>query len=102
MMPVKFPMRLTNYLSDPGGNRSGARHTDCALGLILSCAEAHAFLSAGQTMEDGQGVLADGTRYIRESGEDYGPNGFWKRWTRLAGVSAAGKVGQLRQPLACI
>ena len=43
-------------------------------------------------MEDGKGVLKDGTRYIRESGEDFGANGFWKRWTRLAGVSAQGKV----------
>ena len=47
---------------------------------------------AGQAMEDGKGVLEDGTRYVRESGEDFGPNGFWKRWTRLAGVSAQGKV----------
>jgi hypothetical protein len=43
-------------------------------------------------MEDGQGVLADGTRYVRESGEDFGPNGYWLRWTRLKGVSPAGKV----------
>ena len=43
-------------------------------------------------MEDGKGVLEDGTRYVRESGEDFGPNGFWKRWTRLAGVSAQGKA----------
>ncbi len=43
-------------------------------------------------MEDGKGVLKDGTRYIRESGEDFGANGYWKRWTRLAGVSAQGKV----------
>lgn len=43
-------------------------------------------------MEDGKGLLADGTRYLRESGEDFGPNGFWRRWTRLKGVSAAGKV----------
>lgn len=47
-------------------------------------------------MEDGKGVLEDGTRYVRESGEDFGPNGFWKRWTRLQGVSAQGKV---RPPL---
>ena len=47
---------------------------------------------AGQAMDDGKGVLEDGTRYVRESGEDFGPNGFWKRWTRLAGVSAQGKV----------
>ncbi len=47
-------------------------------------------------MDDGKGVLEDGTRYVRESGEDFGPNGFWKRWTRLAGVSAQGKV---RPPL---
>lgn len=43
-------------------------------------------------MEDGKGTLADGTRYLRESGEDFGPNGYWLRWTRLKGVSVAGKV----------
>ena len=32
--------------------------------------------AAGQVMDDGKGVLADGTRYIRESGEDFGANGF--------------------------
>ncbi len=50
-------------------------------------------------MEDGKGILADGTRYIRESGEDFGANGFWKRWTRLAGVSAQGKVASPTPPL---
>ncbi|EIE19758.1 hypothetical protein COCSUDRAFT_19282 [Coccomyxa subellipsoidea C-169] len=43
-------------------------------------------------MQDGKGQLADGTKYLRESGEDFGPNGFWRRWTCLKGVSAAGKV----------
>ena len=43
-------------------------------------------------MEDGRGVLPDGTRWVRESGEETGANGFWQRWTRLRGVSAAGKV----------
>ncbi len=43
-------------------------------------------------MEDGRGVLADGTRYVRDSGEEFGANGFWQRWTRLRGVSAAGKA----------
>ena len=47
---------------------------------------------AGRTMEDGQGVLADGTRYERSSGEEKGVNGFWYRWTSLRGVSQAGKV----------
>ena len=49
-------------------------------------------VSAGQVMADGKGQLADGTKYLRESGEDYGPNGYWRRWTSLKGVSAAGKV----------
>lgn len=44
-------------------------------------------------MEDGQGVLADGTRYERLSGEEKGANGFWYRWTSLRGVSQQGKVG---------
>ena len=51
-----------------------------------------------QAMEDGKGVLADGTRYVRDSGEEFGANGFWQRWTRLRGVSAAGKVRMGRAP----
>lgn len=46
-------------------------------------------------MEDGAGVLSDGTRYERTSGEEFGENGYWYRWTRLRGVSAAGKVSSL-------
>lgn len=48
--------------------------------------------AAGRVMEDGAGVLSDGTRYERTSGEEFGENGYWYRWTRLRGVSAAGKV----------
>ena len=48
-------------------------------------------------MEDGQGVLADGTRYERQSGEERGANGFWYRWTSLRGVSQGGKVGPCRR-----
>ena len=43
-------------------------------------------------MEDGQGVLPDGTQYERQSGEELGENGYWYRWTRLRGVSQGGKV----------
>ena len=45
-------------------------------------------------MEDGEGVLGDGTRYLRQSGEEKGRNGYWHRWTRLQGVSAGGKVNK--------
>ena len=48
-------------------------------------------------MEDGQGVLADGTRYERQSGEEKGANGFWYRWTSSRGVSQQGKVSAGRQ-----
>ena len=45
-------------------------------------------------MEDGEGTLQDGTQYKRESGETKGKNGYWYRWTKLSGISSAGKVGQ--------
>ncbi|KAK9799702.1 hypothetical protein WJX73_000201 [Symbiochloris irregularis] len=48
--------------------------------------------AAGRIMEDGAGVLADGTRYERKSGEERGPDGYWYRWTRLRGISQGGKV----------
>lgn len=41
-------------------------------------------------MENGQGMLADGTSFDRHSGEEHGPNGYWFRWHRLKGKS--GKV----------
>ena len=48
-------------------------------------------MSAGRAMENGQGMLADGTSFDRQSGEEHGPNGYWFRWHRLKGKS--GKVG---------
>ncbi|GMH35329.1 hypothetical protein BSKO_03197 [Bryopsis sp. KO-2023] len=48
--------------------------------------------TAALDMEDGSGVLNDGTEWERTSGEEKGENGFWKRWTTLKGVTAAGKV----------
>ncbi|KAK9830975.1 hypothetical protein WJX81_004457 [Elliptochloris bilobata] len=48
--------------------------------------------AAGRAMEDGTGVLADGTAWERVSGEERGKNGFWLRWTSLRGVSSSGKV----------
>ena len=52
----------------------------------------HVWVRAGRAMEDGAGMLPDGTRYERVSGEKKGANGYWYRWTRLRGVSASGKV----------
>ena len=42
--------------------------------------------------EDGEGVLPDGTEYRRTSGEERGPEGFWKRWTKVEGASDGGAV----------
>ena len=42
--------------------------------------------------EDGEGVLPDGTEYRRTSGEERGPEGFWKRWTKVEGSCDAGSV----------
>ena len=35
-------------------------------------------------------MLPDGTQWDRQSGEEFGPNGYWFRWHRLRGKS--GKV----------
>jgi hypothetical protein len=46
-------------------------------------------------MEDGAGTLPDGTTYERQSGEEFGPNGHWVRWTVLRGTSNNGQVTRL-------
>lgn len=43
-------------------------------------------------MQDGEGKLADGTKFKRTSGETKGKNGYWYRWTTLSGISPVGKV----------
>ena len=59
---------------------------------------AEATLSAptvtGQMLKDGSGVLGDGTRWQKRSGEEFGPDGYWKRWTQLVGMSQDGTVGK--------
>eukprot|EP00955_Chlamydomonas_euryale_P038968 351265-Chlamydomonas_euryale.AAC.1 len=47
---------------------------------------------SAQQLADGDGVLADGTTWKKRSGEEFGPNGYWKRWTLLSGASADGSV----------
>ena len=54
---------------------------------------------AGRVMEDGTGMLPDGTTWERTSGEERGKNGFWLRWTSLRGVSSSGKVQSRGRPL---
>lgn len=46
----------------------------------------------GRQLLDGAGVLADGTRWEKKSGEERGEGGFWKRWTMLRGLSGDGQV----------
>lgn len=60
---------------------------------LTTIAALSACFSAGRALEDGQGVLADGTQFDRQSGEEHGPNGYWFRWHRLKGKS--GKVGAM-------
>ena len=50
-------------------------------------------VAAGMSMEDGKGVLADGTRYEKRTSEEFGADGYWLRTTIMRGVSAGGKVG---------
>ena len=46
---------------------------------------------AAAALKDGSGVLADGTSYVRDSGDERGPGGLWHRWTRVRGSSAEGE-----------
>ena len=46
----------------------------------------------GKMLKDGSGVLADGTLWEKRSGEEFGPDGYWKKWTMLKGSSADGSV----------
>ena len=50
---------------------------------------------AGMAMEDGKGLLADGTRYEKRTTEEFGADGYWLRTTVMRGVSAGGKVCSL-------
>lgn len=43
-------------------------------------------------MEDGAGVLADGTRFEKQTSEEFGADGYWLRTTIMRGASADGKV----------
>ena len=45
-----------------------------------------------RSLPDGKGVLADGTRYEKLSGRDYGEHGYCKVWTLLRGTSTLGQV----------
>ena len=51
-------------------------------------------VAAGMAMEDGKGVLADGTRYEKRTSEEFGADGYWLRTTVMRGVSAGGKVSR--------
>lgn len=39
---------------------------------------------------DGTGRLADGTAWEKRSGEEFGANGFWKRWYLIRGQNVDG------------
>ena len=43
-------------------------------------------------MEDGAGVLADGTRFEKQTSEEFGADGYWLRTNVVRGASADGKV----------
>lgn len=45
-----------------------------------------------QMLKDGSGMLGDGTRWQKRSGEEFGADGYWKRWTQLVGLSQDGTV----------
>lgn len=47
---------------------------------------------SGKMLKDGSGVLADGTVWEKRSGEEFGPDGYWKKWTLLKGSSADGST----------
>ncbi len=70
-----------------------------SLRTFLSSLSASRF--AGRQMEDGAGMLADGTRFERSTTEEYGPDGYWLRQTVMRGVSGEGKVSGLLFRLQC-
>eukprot|EP00891_Asterochloris_glomerata_P008296 jgi/Astpho2/8296/Aster-01375 len=74
--PLQSVMEMTSAYKPP------ARGEEPAMDMVSS--------SAGRALEDGSGVLPDGTQWDRQSGEEFGPNGYWFRWHRLRGKS--GKV----------
>ncbi len=53
-------------------------------------------------MEDGKGVLADGTRYEKRTSEEFGADGYWLRTTIMRGVSAGGKVSPVHTDMTVV
>ncbi|MEW5302338.1 MAG: hypothetical protein WDW36_005137 [Sanguina aurantia] len=72
---------LQSFLELSAAFHSSTTHQHEAAGMGLQ-----------RPMQDGCGVLADGTKWEKESGEERGGNGYWKRWTLLRGSSHEGKV----------
>lgn len=46
--------------------------------------------AALHAVADGRGMLADGTKWEKVSGEEFGENGYWKRWYLITGTTSEG------------
>lgn len=47
---------------------------------------------AVEAMGDGTVTLPDGSTFTKASGEEFGENGYWSKWTVISGVAAEGGV----------
>ena len=83
--PLQSVLELTSASRPP--SRQSAEATE----------ELSAPTATGQMLRDGSGVLGDGTQWQKRSGEEFGVNGYWKRWTQLVGMSEDGTVRMGRE-----
>lgn len=80
--PLQSVLELTSA-SRPPSRQSEATESSSALSAPTA---------TGQMLADGSGVLGDGTLWQKRSGEEFGVDGYWKRWTQLVGMSKDGTV----------
>lgn len=81
---------LQSVLELTSASRPPTRHSEAAPDGEAPALSAPT--ATGQMLRDGSGVLGDGTVWQKRSGEDFGPDGYWKRWTQLSGISKDGTV----------
>lgn len=85
------PSRSFSKATEETTKTAAATMTEEAVAAASAAATAAGPTRAAAALKDGSGVLADGTLYVRDSGEERGPGGLWHRWTRVRGSSAEGE-----------
>jgi hypothetical protein len=86
------PSRSFSRATEATTKAAAATMTEEAVAAASAAAATAATATgAAAALGDGSGVLADGTSFVRDSGEERGPGGLWHRWTRVRGSSEAGE-----------